>query len=636
MGDYAIVSNLEQINSNEGLKMAKMGRGVGLRRPGQDDDVTPLKITDRRMLLWFYRRLIPHTPKVLLGLSGMLIGTIAGLYAPMILKKIFDQVIEEGRLEVLPGLIWLFASFTFASIVFGAVRTNVMHLLGQRFVYDVRMQCYRHIMKLGLNFFESQRSGDLMSRISNDVDSVEHMVVHGTDDIITSVIHVFGATFFLFYMDWQLAVLALAPLPIYVISLFLFAKYVRPVFGQIRKELGEINTKLQERIGGVRVIKSFAQESAEIEFFDESSRAYWKARSKSIWMWSSFFPYLRMLTSVGLILVLWQGASRSAAGQVAAVSSGTVVAFLAYIQNFYQPINALSYVQNTLNRALASLARIFELLDYEPSVKDKEDAIELGHIEGRVDIEDVTFKYDTGETILEHISVSARPGEVVAIVGRSGAGKTSLVNLIPRFYDPVKGRVLIDGHDVRDVTQESLRRNIGMVLQETFLFNDTVRANIRYAKPDATEEQIVAAAKWAYADQFIKNLPEGYDTVIGERGVKLSGGEKQRVSIARAFLADPKILILDEATSMVDTEAEQNIQKALTELMRGRTTFIIAHRLSTVRSADKIVVIDDGRIIEQDKHDNLMSKNGLYKEMVTRQYTINLDLENEITDDMMR
>jgi len=599
-----------------GLRLGGMLRG-----DPRGEGPPAVKITNRRMLAWFYRNLAPHWHKVSLGVFSMFAATAAGLALPLVLRDLFDDVIMARNLEPLPDLMLKFLLLTLAAQGLGAVRTNVMHLLGQRFVYTVRMDCYRHLMKLGMNYFERERSGDIMSRVSNDVGAVEDMVVHGTDDIITNVLHVIGAAALIFWLDWRMALVALAPLPLFVGLLWTFAHFVRPVFSRIRKELGEINARLQERIGGIQVIKAFAREEAETAHFDESSRAYYKASCRSIWMWSTFFPALSLVTSAGLVLLVWYGARRAAlSAEGAAMSAGTVVAFLRYMQDFYQPIGALARVQNMVNQSLAAIARLFELMDEKPSVEDKPDGVELERVEGRVELEGVSFRYDTGETVLRGVSVSAEPGEIVAIVGRSGAGKTSLVNLIARFSDPFEGRVLVDGVDVRDVKQTSLRRHIGMVLQDTFLFNTSVRENILYARPDATEAEVVQAAKGAHAHDFIQRLPEGYETFIGERGVRLSGGEKQRIAIARAFLSDPRILILDEATSMVDTEAERIIQRALNELMENRTTFIIAHRLSTVRSADRIVVIEAGQIVEQDDHAGLMARNGLYREMVVRQF----------------
>ena len=591
-----------------------------LRGRHHDEGPPPIKITNRRMLAWFYRNLAPYWKRVSIAVIAMLAATAAGLATPLVLKHIFDDVIMARDLGPLPGLTAMFLIFTIATQGFGALRTNIMHLLGQRFVYNARMECYRHLMGLGMSYFERERSGDIISRISNDVDAVERLVVHGTDDIISNVLHIGGAVALLFWLDWRLALVALAPMPIFVCLLWIFAHFIRPVFSRIRRELGEINARLQERIGGMQVIKAYARETAEVAYFDTSCHSYYKASCRSIWMWSTFFPCLVLITSVGLVLLVWFGARLAAEGPAeTAITAGTLVAFLGYMQQFYRPIGALARVQNMINQSLAAIARIFELMDEKPSVLDSEEAIDLERVNGGVALERVSFKYDTGGTVLRDVSVAAAPSERVAIVGPSGAGKTSLVNLIARFYDPMEGRVLVDGIDIRKVKQTSLRRHIGMVLQETILFNTTVRENILYAKPEATEAQLIRAAKGAHAHDFIRRLPEGYETVIGERGVRLSGGEKQRLSIARAFLSDPRILVLDEATSMVDTEAELIIQKALDELMHGRTTFIIAHRLSTVRTADKIIVMNEGRVVEGGTHEGLMQRNGFYHRMVSRQ-----------------
>jgi subfamily B ATP-binding cassette protein MsbA len=619
-------------------RSGNLGLGRMLRGGEREDGPPPLKISNRRMLGWFYRNLSRHAWKVGIGVGAMLGSTAAGLALPLVLRDIFDKVITARNIAPLPLLTVKFLLLTVASQGLGAVRTNIMHLLGQRFVYDVRDQCYKHLMTLGMNYFERERSGDIMSRISNDVGSVEHLVVHGSDDIVSNILHIGGAVGILFWLDWRMALIALVPLPLFIGLLWTFAHFIRPVFTRIRRELGEINARLQERIGGMQVIKGFGRERAEATYFDESNYAYYKASCQSIWMWSTFFPFLHLVTSSGLVLLVWYGSRRAALGTAGVfMTAGTVVAFLRYMQDFYRPIGTLARIQNTINQSLAAIARIFELLDEQPSVQDQPAAIELDHVEGRVELEHVSFKYDTGEIVLDDVCVVAEPGEVVAIVGRSGAGKTSLVNLIPRFYDPCGGKILIDGTDVRDVTQESLRRHIGMVLQETFLFNTTVRENILYARPDASEEELLLASKGAHAHEFIARMPQGYDSLIGERGVRLSGGERQRISIARAFLASPRILILDEATSMVDTEAEQVIQRALADLMRGRTTFVIAHRLSTVRSAKKIVVIEAGQVVELDTHVRLMARKGVYHDMVRRQFSLDQEwsAEEEISPDML-
>ncbi|MGD9494719.1 MAG: ABC transporter ATP-binding protein [Armatimonadota bacterium] len=606
--------------------MLRGGHGRGGGRGGHhsaadpyEEQVEPISITDRRMLAWFARHLGGHWLKLVLAIVSMLTATAAGLYFPQLLRRIYDDVIRDGRIEVLPSLGWSLLGTFFVMELFRAVRMNVMHQLGQRFVLDVRLDTYRHLLRQSLDFFEGRRTGDIMSRISNDVNAVEDMVVHGTDTLISDSLTVVATIGIILWMNWRLALVGLAPLPIFLVGVILFARVIRPLYERIREELGEINSRLQESLEGMRVVKAFNREQYEYDRFAVDSTEYYRASVKGIWLWTTFFPAMGFITSIGLIVVVWRGAAMTTVGLA---SGGDVIAFLAYMQHFYQPIGSLIGVHNVFNRAMASLARIFQLLDAQPTVAEKPDARPLPRVQGRVEIRDVTFCYATGEVVLEGVSVVAEPGETVAIVGRSGAGKTSLVSLIPRFYDPLEGAVLIDGIDIREVSLDSLRSQIGIVLQDTFLFNDTVRNNIRYGRLDASDEEIEEAARRAYADEFIQALPEKYETLIGERGVKLSGGQKQRLAIARALLADPRILILDEATSLVDTEAEQLIQRALEELRHNRTTFVIAHRLSTVRDADKIVVIEGGQIVEEDSHEQLMARNGLYAEMYNRQFRL--------------
>jgi len=607
--------------------------GGRYRGSGSEDEKPQIRLTDRRMLAWFASYLLPHLLTITIATAAMVLNTAAELAPPGLMRYIVDDVIVGGNSERLPryGLI-LIAAF-FAQSLLSAVRMNLMHRLGQRFVYELRVNAYRHLQRLSLSFFERNKTGDIMSRLSNDVNAVENMVVHGTDTVITDTLRIIGTVAILLWFNWKLALYALLPVPVFLTAIILFSRYARPIYRRIRDYLGDINTELQEKIAGIRVIKAFAREDHEYDNFKRRSEDYYRTSVKGIWLWTTFFPSINFIISSSVVLVIWIGARMSLSGSIGGqdVTAGIVVAFVGYLQQFYWRFGGLVRVYDTYNRALAALSRIFLMLDEQPDVEDAPDAIELKDIKGHVLIDHVWFKYPTGELVLKDVTIEAKPGETIALVGRSGAGKTSLVNLIPRFYDPLKGRVLIDGHDVRQVTQRSLRSHIAMVLQETFLFSGTVRDNIRYGRLDATEEEIIEAAKAAYAHEFIVNLPNGYDSEIGERGVKLSGGQAQRIAIARAILADPKILILDEATSLVDTEAEQQIQAALENLMRGRTTFVIAHRLSTVRKADKIVVIDEGQIVEEAPHEILMRRGGLYAEMYTRQFELNQQLPGEQT-----
>jgi len=600
------------------------GRGVRRFAKGEggatDEEVPRLRLTDRRMIAWFVRELGPHWWRIAIATTAMVLSGLCDVYIPVVVGQRIIQEVLIGHNYDRAGtyVLWLLGLFA-AGAVTQACRANIMHQLGQRLVYNLRLRAYEHLQGLSLSYFHRHNTGDIMSRISNDVGAVEDMVVHGTDSVISDSLRVLLIITILLRTNVSLTLVGLAPLPIFLVSVILFARVARPIYEKIRAKLGEINTQLQENISGIQVIKAFGREQYELEQFQSVSRDYLRLNIKGIWLWTTFFPALGFMTSAGMVGVMWLAAlmSRSSTATV-----GDIVVFIGELQQFYGPVGSLMRVYNVFNVALAALARIFRLLDERPEVREAPDAIELKDVRGRVEFRHVSFSYETGEEVLKDVSVVAEPGETVAIVGRSGAGKTSLVSLIPRFYDPQEGQVLVDDIDIRKVTLASLRAHIGIVLQETFLFDGTVKENIRYGRLDATDEEIRAAAEAAYAHEFIERLPDGYDTVIGERGVKLSGGQRQRVAIARALLKDPRILILDEATSLVDTEAEQMIQAALENLMRGRTTFVIAHRLSTVRKADKIVVIDEGEIVEQADHETLMDRGGLYADMYTRQFQL--------------
>jgi len=577
-----------------------------------------------------FRYLGPYWRPLLATSALILVHTALELLPPLFQRQIIDDVIGRRDLSRLGILIALLVAVYAVSELMDFGDQYLRHTLGERFLFDLRVRIYDHLQRLSLSFFERTSTGELMSRVSNDVNALEQFVTHGVILITVDALRLAGAAAVLLALEWRLALVVLIPVPIMAFGLRYFNRRARPIYRRVRDRLGDVNARLQDDLAGIRVIQAFGQEDAELARFSAVSEGYYRERVRAIRTWSTFFPAMFFLSALGGVAVLGLGAQMVIAGQL---TLGTLVAFLAYIISFYDPLRRLTEVDNTFQQAIAAADRIFELLDELPEIPEAADAVVLDKVAGKVVFDDVHFRYgenapvaNTGQKeVLHDVEFHMAPGEVVALVGPSGAGKTSIANLLCRFYDPTHGRVLVDGHDLRAVQVRSLRRQVAVVLQDTFLFNASVRENLLYGKPDATEEELIAATRAAYAHDFIVEMPAGYDTEIGERGVKLSGGQRQRLALARAILADPRILILDEATSSVDAEAEYLIQQALEEVLKGRTALVIAHRLSTIRNADKIIALEGGRIREVGNHRELVARGGLYSQLYQRQLELAAD-----------
>ena len=567
--------------------------------------------------------LLPYWKAIVTALVCMFCISGLNVIPALSVKFLIDDIIPDKDLTLL-GLLAgaLVVAYTLRAITeFG--QDYLAHRVAELVMFDLRVQVYGHIQKLSSNFFRNRRTGEIMSRIINDIDSLRDMLAHSGDAIVTQSLNVLVVAAVLFTLQWKLALFTLIPIPLTIILVLYFNKAVRQVYQNVREKLADVNARLLDNLSGIEVIKSFVMERRELNRFAAESKDYFNENMVAIKLWAYIFPTMIFVVGIGSVIVIWYGGGQVISGEL---TVGSLVAFSALAWRLYWPLMDLGRENEKIQKAMAAVKRIFELLDTEPEIKDSPSAVELTHprlnlsgVKGEIEFRGVSFAYDR-DCVLKNIHLKIEPGEIIALVGPSGVGKTTLAGLIPRFYDPDEGTVSIYGIDIKGIKLESLRSNIGIVHQETFLFNGTIAENVGYGKISASLDEVVEAAKAANIYDFVSELPDGFDTVVGERGVKLSGGQKQRIAIARAILKDPPILILDEATSSVDTESEQLIQQSLSLLLKDRMTLIIAHRLATIKSAHRIVVLKDGEIEEIGSHFELIENGGAYRRLYEAQF----------------
>lgn len=564
----------------------------------------------------------PYWQKMLIAVIALIFSVGLGLVLPLVVKNLVDVVLSEKDLTLLNQIAGLLFVVFGAQAVFSFINRLAQAYVGERIVADIRVQVYTHLQKLSLQFYADHRTGEIVSRLTNDVSLLQAAVTNNLVALLRQLLTLIGGAIFLFILDWRLTLIILAGIPIVTLTMVTLGRKIRKAATAVQDHLAEAANVLEETVAGIRIVKSFAREAHEIDRFSDKVDDVFNAAMYRVRLSATLGPIIGFMAFASITLTLWFGGYEVIQGNL---SPGSLVAYLVYTMMVAAPIASLAGLYTQFQSALGAIVRIFELLDTDPDIADEPNAEKLPPVIGDVIFDDVSFEYSTNVPILHSVFFSAKPGQVVALVGPSGAGKTTLVNLIPRFYEATQGIITIDGHDVTAITQESLREQIGIVPQDTLLFSESVRENIRYGKLNATNEEIEAAAKAANAHDFIlSELPDGYDTLVGERGVKLSGGQRQRVAIARALLKDPRILILDEATSSLDSESEQLVQNALEYLMKGRTTFVIAHRLSTIINADWIVVLSKGELVEQGTHADLLANaDGLYHRLHNLQFAPN-------------